>query len=522
MYLDNDHYGSLEEVVGDIKQMAANARLYNESESQIAIDATKLEQIAEEFLKSHPTVKAEHSEPKHLSPGPASISGDILARAQLTIVEEVRTLTDENDEPLSAMFDATPNKQDYPEYYEVIKEPISLNKIKSKIKKRLYSTWDAFERDIRLIRFNAETFNEEDSAIVKDARTLEGEFLRRIAEARVKYPTIDKPSGAKITLPPMRDDRPPPRIKLTARGRKSQIEESPEREESTAAPSPRYSRHVSSTPQLAVNGRSASIQSDSQAGTPVATRQSYRSGSALNPYRSPSARPSNEQVFNAPTPMMQHPTSGPQYSRTSISPSREKDVTLRMRTATPTHGTPILPSNAPTSQPQIRQSAPHPFVKPIIRFRPSGHSKCISTSPYSNWDMGTNNDSAVADGLVEQVTLTTADRSWSMTFPGHPTKLIQNFATVLSPFQHTLHIHHKFTTKARSRNPSSTVLHNGRAVHTIPAPAHLLAEGAKSVPQIMLVPGMNVVEFLVSSKGRVAGGQDDLQEKFIWSLYLLS
>jgi hypothetical protein len=50
----------------------------------------------------------------------------------------------------------------------------------------------------------------------------------------------------------------------------------------------------------------------------------------------------------------------------------------------------------------------------------------------------------------------------------------------------------------------------------------LLAEGAKSVPQVLLVPGMNVVEFLISSKGKVLGGQDDLQEKFIWSLYLLS
>ena len=95
MYIENDHYGSLEEVVGDVRQMAANARLYNEPESQIALDATKLEQIAEEFLKSHPTVKAEHSEPKNMSPGPASVSGDILARAQLNIVEEVRTLTDE-------------------------------------------------------------------------------------------------------------------------------------------------------------------------------------------------------------------------------------------------------------------------------------------------------------------------------------------------------------------------------------------------------------------------------------------
>lgn len=75
--------------------MAANARLYNESESQIAIDATKLEQIAEEFLKSHPTVKAETSEPKNMSPGPTTISADILARVQINIIEEVRSLKDE-------------------------------------------------------------------------------------------------------------------------------------------------------------------------------------------------------------------------------------------------------------------------------------------------------------------------------------------------------------------------------------------------------------------------------------------
>lgn len=55
-------------------------------------------------------------------------------------------------------------------------------------------------------------------------------------------------------------------------------------------------------------------------------------------------------------------------------------------------------------------------------------------------------------------------------------------------------------------------------MHTIQAPAHLSAEGAKSVPQISLVQGLNVVEFLV--KAKVVGGED-AQEKFIWSLFLL-
>ena len=61
------------------------------------------------------------------------------------------------------MFMQKPSKKDYPDYYEVITNPMDMNTINEKIKKGLYKTTEEFIQDCRLMFNNCRQYNEEGS-----------------------------------------------------------------------------------------------------------------------------------------------------------------------------------------------------------------------------------------------------------------------------------------------------------------------------------------------------------------------
>lgn len=65
--------------------------------------------------------------------------------------------------------------QHYPNYYDIITNPIDLKTIGNKIQKNKYSTLNELEQDLLLMTKNACTFNEPGSQIYKDAK-----FLRKL------------------------------------------------------------------------------------------------------------------------------------------------------------------------------------------------------------------------------------------------------------------------------------------------------------------------------------------------------
>lgn len=71
-----------------------------------------------------------------------------------------------------------PSKKLYPDYYKVIKNPMSLNLVKDNLKKGSYLSLGQFKRDIDLIFENAMTFNVEESEIHQDAIVLKVCFFR--------------------------------------------------------------------------------------------------------------------------------------------------------------------------------------------------------------------------------------------------------------------------------------------------------------------------------------------------------
>ncbi|OZJ04686.1 hypothetical protein BZG36_02542 [Bifiguratus adelaidae] len=72
----------------------------------------------------------------------------------------------------SEMFQELPSKEEYPEYYQVIENPISLEQIQQKMRNG-YKTLEDFEKDMWRLFENALFFNEEGSQIYKDAKRLQ-------------------------------------------------------------------------------------------------------------------------------------------------------------------------------------------------------------------------------------------------------------------------------------------------------------------------------------------------------------
>lgn len=108
--------------------------------------------------------------------------GKSSKRKLLSIWNQLRNLKDKTGERIvSDMFYKTPSKKEYPDYYEVIKRPISLKRIYSKITNGKYSNDQECVNDFKLLFQNAYSYNREDSQIYRDAKTLEAllqELLR--------------------------------------------------------------------------------------------------------------------------------------------------------------------------------------------------------------------------------------------------------------------------------------------------------------------------------------------------------
>jgi hypothetical protein len=73
---------------------------------------------------------------------------------------------------LCELFEELPDFEEYPDYYDVVTNPISLKEIKQKIDKAQYATLQDMGADIRLMVDNAQTFNEPGSEVYADANEI--------------------------------------------------------------------------------------------------------------------------------------------------------------------------------------------------------------------------------------------------------------------------------------------------------------------------------------------------------------
>ncbi|RIA94836.1 SNF2 family N-terminal domain-containing protein [Glomus cerebriforme] len=97
-------------------------------------------------------------------------------------ISHIENVKDENSRVRAEIFFDLPSKKEYPEYYRIIKKPIAINTIRSRIEKNKYKTLGQFRDDVLLMFQNARIFNEDDSEVFKDSQVLEREFSNRFRE----------------------------------------------------------------------------------------------------------------------------------------------------------------------------------------------------------------------------------------------------------------------------------------------------------------------------------------------------
>jgi ATP-dependent helicase STH1/SNF2 len=105
-----------------------------------------------------------------MSPGNRAL----LQTACESIFDAVKALEEsETGRMRSDIFEKLPSKKIFPDYYHIIKQPISFNEIKKRMRNGDYTTLDHFRADFKLMFDNARIYNEEGSIVYEDANAMD-------------------------------------------------------------------------------------------------------------------------------------------------------------------------------------------------------------------------------------------------------------------------------------------------------------------------------------------------------------
>ncbi|GFY58398.1 protein polybromo-1 [Trichonephila inaurata madagascariensis] len=201
--IKSGHFTSLVDVVDDMNLMFENAKKYNRPDSKLFKDAVKLQKImqakARELINQH--MKDSESDEDEdraskrkakklvLTPLPEikkqrrSLDGDTsIKKKARSLYKAIHDYVDDDGRPLISVFMEKPSKKDYPDYYEIISNPIDMKTIDSNIKADKYMNEESLLADFRLMFANCKHYNEEGSQIYQDAETLESVLNNKIQE----------------------------------------------------------------------------------------------------------------------------------------------------------------------------------------------------------------------------------------------------------------------------------------------------------------------------------------------------
>ncbi|KAF2400080.1 Bromodomain-containing protein [Trichodelitschia bisporula] len=106
------------------------------------------------------------------------------------VMKGLRKYKTDDGQLLITDFERLPEKAAMPEYFAEIKNPIALDVIKKKLKRKKYTSLDQFMKDLELMFDNAKAYNTDESQIYKDAVFLQKE-ARAMADAEKKKPDTE-------------------------------------------------------------------------------------------------------------------------------------------------------------------------------------------------------------------------------------------------------------------------------------------------------------------------------------------
>lgn len=99
---------------------------------------------------------------------------EFAVKAQSLLDGLVELKDEETGDSVLELFLKLPSKKLYPDYYKIIKKPISVNEIQKKLNRKSgYKSYDDLVDDLKLMISNAQTYNEPGSFVYENATTIE-------------------------------------------------------------------------------------------------------------------------------------------------------------------------------------------------------------------------------------------------------------------------------------------------------------------------------------------------------------
>ncbi|XP_071082321.1 protein polybromo-1-like isoform X6 [Haliotis cracherodii] len=179
----NEKYANEQQLLNDFELMFNNARHYNEEGSQVYQDANTLDRALKHKWRYMSSVAPSKSGKASSSKPKSKLSSPLIQKLQ-DLCETIRDYQDKSGRVLSTPFLKLPLKSDYPDYYEVIKRPVDMQRIQQRMESS-HNRYDSVEdmvADFVQMFDNACKYNEPDSLIYKDALTLQRICLEKKVE----------------------------------------------------------------------------------------------------------------------------------------------------------------------------------------------------------------------------------------------------------------------------------------------------------------------------------------------------
>ncbi|KAM9276998.1 protein polybromo-1 isoform 4-T4 [Morus bassanus] len=192
--IQNGTYKSIHAMAKDIDLLAKNAKTYNEPGSQVFKGKGSVgdeRNSSNKYYRNKRSAQGDRLSAITMALQYGSESDEDAALAAAARYEEgeseaesitsfmdtsnplyqlydtVRSCRNNQGQLISEPFFHLPSKKKYPDYYQQIKAPISLQQIRTKLKNHEYETLDQLEADLNLMFENAKRYNVPNSAIYK-------------------------------------------------------------------------------------------------------------------------------------------------------------------------------------------------------------------------------------------------------------------------------------------------------------------------------------------------------------------
>uniref|UniRef100_A0A4W3IBU1 Protein polybromo-1 n=1 Tax=Callorhinchus milii TaxID=7868 RepID=A0A4W3IBU1_CALMI len=194
--LKMEEYDDVDQLTADFQLMISNTKAYYKEDSVEYKAACKLWDLyirtKNEFIQRADYEDDDDDDDDDGQDNPGTAEEEVSApysnlKEQLEhLFEAVATYVDPAGRLVSELFHKLPSRVQYPDYFEIIKEPVDLKAVAQRIQNGLYKSVNLMARDIELLVRNAKTYNEPGSQVFKDANTIKKLFNQKRAELNLE------------------------------------------------------------------------------------------------------------------------------------------------------------------------------------------------------------------------------------------------------------------------------------------------------------------------------------------------